>query len=245
MRRLLLAATGVLLLTGLVLPAGSVAPASAATAGKCTARNGQICTYGRWDIFNNTWGTSPGTYVITATSAHRWTLTANQNGGGGCNGCAVEAYESAQWNYKNVPYSRIREMTSTFSETMPKGSLKKNHFDAEAAYDVFLNGSDTDEVMVWVDNQGQTPAGSFDKVARINGQRFRVYVSGQTKSFVRTRNETKGTVNYKGVLTWLHDHGMLKSSDTMWQFNFGWEVCDTGGVTKTFTVHNLTLKQKV
>jgi hypothetical protein len=244
MRRLL-ASAAILVLTGLVLPAASVATASAAAASKCTATNGQICSYGRWDIYNNTWGPDPGTYVITAYSARHWKVSANQNGGGGCGGCAVEAYESAQWNYNNVRYSRIRKLVSTFSETMPTGSLTKNHFDAEAAYDVFLNGSDTDEVMVWVDNQGQTPAGSFDKVARIDGQRFRVYVAGQTKSFVLNHNETRGRVNYRAVLKWLHDHGMLKSSDTMWQLNFGWEICDTGGVTKVFTVHNLTLKQKL
>jgi hypothetical protein len=32
--------------------------------------------------------------------------------------------------------------------------------------------------------------------------------------------------------------------DTLSQFNFGWEICDTGGVARTFTVHSLTLHQK-
>lgn len=108
---------------------------------------------------------------------------------------------------------------------------------------MFINGSDTDEVMVWVDNQGQTPAGSLDTVATISGQRFKVYVSGGTKSFVLTKNETKGTVNYHAVLSWLHNHGMLASSDTLSQFNFGWEICDTGGKARTFTLHSLTLHQ--
>jgi hypothetical protein len=244
MRRLL-ASAALLVLTGLIIPAASMAPASAAAAGRCTATNGQICSYGRWDVYNNTWGPNPGTYVVTAWSAHHWQVSANQNGGGGCGGCAVETYESAQWNYNNVPYSRIKQLTSSFSETMPKGSLNTNGVDAEAAFDMFLHGSDTDEVMVWVDNQGQTPAGNFDKVAKIAGQRFRVYVSGGTKSFVLNHNETKGTVHYRSILTWLHDHGMLPSSDKVWQFNFGWEICNTGGKTLTFTVHKLTLKQRV
>lgn len=51
---------------------------------------------------------------------------------------------------------------------------------------MFINGSDTDEVMVWVDNQGQTPAGSLDTVADISGQKFDVYVAGGTKSFVHS-----------------------------------------------------------
>lgn len=244
MRRLL-ASAGLLALAGLVVPAAGIVPASAAAARKCVATNGNICTYGKWDIYNNTWGPTPGTYVITAYTHRRWHVVANQNGGGGCGGCAVEAFESAQWNYQDIRYSAIRQLSSYFSESMPTGSLRKNHFDAEATYDVFLHGSDTDEVMVWVDNQGQTPAGAFYKTAKIAGQRFRVYVSGGTKSFVIKHNETHGTVNYLAVLRWLHRHGMLRSSDTMWQLNFGWEICDTGGKARTFSVHNLTLTQKL
>jgi hypothetical protein len=248
MRTRLLAPAVLLALAGLILPAGSVMSANAATtaaARECTATNGGICDFGHWDVFNNTWGPTPGKYVIHAWSGSHWNVVADQNGGGGCGGCAVETYESSQWNYNNVPYSRIREIVSGFSETMPTGSLKKNGFDAEAAYDMFLKGSDTDEVMVWVDNQGQTPAGSFYKAATIGRQRFRVYVAGETKSFVLTHNETSGTVNYGAILTWLHKHGMLASSDTIWQLNFGWEICDTDGKAQVFTVHDLTLTQKL
>jgi len=247
MRKLL--APGVLLaLTGLVLAVASVLPAnaaSAAAAGECTATNGQTCSFGHWDVYNNTWGPTPGKYVIHADSQGHWSVTADQNGGGGCGGCAVEAYESAQWNYKNVRFSAIKKMTSSFSETMPTGSLRKNGFDSEANYDMFLHGPDTDEVMVWVDNQGQSPAGTFDKVARVDGQRFRVYVSGGTKTFVLNHNETKGTVNYLAVLNWLHHQGMLKLSDMVWQLNFGWEICNTDGKSRVFTVHNLTLSQSL
>jgi hypothetical protein len=235
-------------LIGLVMATASILPASAASAAaarECTATNGKICNFGHWDVYNNTWGPNPGTYVVHARSASHWSVTADQNGGGGCGGCAVETYESSQWNYNNVRFSAIKKLTSSFSETMPTGSLSKNGFDAEAAYDMFLKGSDTDEVMVWVDNQGQSPGGTFYKVAKIGGQRFRVYVAGGTKSFVLNHNETKGTVNYLAVLRWLHHHGMLKSADRVAQFNFGWEICNTAGKRRTFTVHSLTLKQKL
>jgi hypothetical protein len=219
-------------------------PAVAPAAGSCTAANGKACVFGHWIVYNNTWGPAPGTYVIHARGHSHWNVVADQNGGGGCGGCAVEAYESAQWDYNGVRYSSVKYLSSTFSQTMPTGSLATNGVDAEAAYDMFINGSDTDEVMVWVDNQGQTPAGSLDTVARINGQRFGVYISGGTKSFVLKKNETTGTIDYRAVLGWLHKHGMLASSDTLRQFNFGWEICDTGGKSRTFTVHSLTLHQK-
>jgi hypothetical protein len=239
----LLAASAFLALIGLLCSGAN--PAAASVASACTATNGNTCDFGNWIIYNNTWGPTPGTYVIHASSKSHWNVVANQNGGGGCGGCAVEAYESAQWNYSGVPYSSIKSLSSSFSETMPTGSLSKNGVDAEAAYDMFINGSDTDEVMVWVDNQGQTPAGSLDAVAGISGQKFDVYVAGGTKSFVLKKNETSGTINYRAVLGWLHKHGMLASSDTLSQFNFGWEICDTGGKARTFTVHSLTLHQEV
>lgn len=220
-------------------------PSEAATTATCTAQNGQACSYGKWVVYNNTWGPSPGTYVLHASSQGSWSVTANQNGGGGCGGCAVEAFDSTQWNYKNVPYSSIKYLYSHFSETMPTGSLNTNGIDAEATYDMFLNGSDTNEVMVWVDNQGQTPAGSKAGTAVIFGQKFDVYVAGGTKSFVLQKNETSGTVHYAAILHWLHAHGMLKSSDTLSQFNFGFEICNTGGKARTFTVHSLTLHQSL
>lgn len=219
-------------------------PAAASTARTCKATKGNACTFGHWIVYNNVFGPTPGTYVIHARSQSHWSVTAHQNGGGGCGGCAVEAYESAQWDYRSVRYSSIKYLYSSFSDTMPTGSLKKNGFDAEAAYDMFIKGSDTDEVMVWVDNQGQTPAGSRHGVAEIDRQKFDVYVSGRTKSFVLKKNETSGTINYLAILRWLHRHRMLASSDTLSQFNFGWEICDTDGVTRTFTVHRLTLHQK-
>jgi hypothetical protein len=237
----LLAASAFFALTGVLCSGASSAYASADSA--CTATNGNTCDFGSWILYNNTWGPTPGTYVIHATSQSSWHVVADQNGGGGCGGCAVEAFESAQWDYSSVPYSSIKYLSSTFSETMPTGSLAKNGVDTEAAYDMFINGSDTDEVMVWVDNQGQTPAGTLDTVATVGGQRFKIYVSGGTKSFVATKNETSGTINYYDILTWLHKHGMLASSDTLSQFNFGWEICDTGGIARTFTVHSLTLHQ--
>jgi len=237
----LLAASALLALVGSLC--SGVTPASASAASICTATNGDLCTFGNWIVYNNTWGPSPGRYVLHARNQSQWAVVADQNGGGGCGGCAVEVYESAQWNYSNVPYSSIKYLSSTFRETMPTGSLRKNGVDAEAAYDMFLNGSDTDEVMVWVDNQGQTPAGTLYGVANIHGQKFKVYVSAGTKSFLLTKNETHGTVDYYAVLTWLHNHGMLASSDTLSQFNFGWEICDTGGKALTFAVYGLTLHQ--
>src|SRR5579863_4235988 len=120
------------LLTVACLVSSGIGPAAASSAKACTATNGNACTFGNWIIYNNTWGPTPGTYVIHAQSKSNWSVTANQNGGGGCGGCAVEAYESAQWDYSDVPFSSIKALSSTFSQTMPTGSLARNGVDAEA-----------------------------------------------------------------------------------------------------------------
>jgi hypothetical protein len=244
MKRTLATSAGLALVALTVAWASPATASPASTAATCTAANGQACHFGHWIVYNNTWGPTPGSYVVHARGPADWSVTVDQNGGGGCGGCAVEAYESAQWNYPNVRFSSIRSLSSSFSETMPTGSRARNGVDAEAAYDMFLHGTDTDEVMVWVDNQGQAPAGSRHGVVEIARQKFRLYVSGRTKSFVLEKNETHGTINYLALLSWLHRHGMLRSADTLSQFNFGWEVCDTGGVARTFTVHGLTLHQR-
>src|ERR1700691_1780406 len=230
---------------GAAAAAGAAGAAGAVMARTCTATNGNTCDFGHWIIYDNNWGPTPGSYVIHASSQSHWSVSASQNGGGGCGGRAVEAYEAAQWDYSGVRVSSIKYLYSTFSETMPTGSRRKNGVDAEAAYDMFIHGSDTDEVMVWVDNQGQTPAGSRDGTVRIRGQKFGLYLAGRTKSFVLGKNETSGTISYFAILGWLHRHGMLASKDTLSQFNFGWEICDTGGQPRTFTVRKLTLHQKV
>jgi Glycosyl hydrolase family 12 len=225
-------------------PPNGKSPAVSSAPRGCTAAKSGACNFGHWIIYNNSWGPSPGTYLVRAHSPGDWSVTASQNRGGGCAGCAVEAYESAQWDYSDVPYSSIKYLYSSFSETMPTGSLQTNGIDAEATYDMFIKGSDTNEVMVWVDNQGQTPEGSRYGVAVIHGQKFDVYVAAGTKSFVLEKNETSGTIHYRAVLGWLHAHGMLKSSDTLTQFNFGFEIASTGGKAQTFIVRSLTLHQE-
>ncbi len=217
----------------------------------CTAAAFQACSVSNdsgWDEYNNPWNNPampPNSYTLDANSHSSWQAVANQ---ATCptSDCAVEAYESAQFNYANTPGSEeianISTMTSSFDETMPTGSLGTNGFDAEAAYDIWLNNYGL-EVMVWVDNQGQTPAGSVIGTATLGGQNFTIYQSGSTYSFVLDTNETQGTVDILAVLHWLTTNGYTSTTSYMTQFNFGFEICSTGGVTDTFTVNALSLTQ--
>jgi hypothetical protein len=217
----------------------------------CTAAVFHACSFAAdpgWDEYNNPWRKPPmppNSYILHANSHSDWEVVAKQ---GACptSDCAVEAYASAQYRYDNRPgeetIASITEMTSTFAQSMPSGSLGSNGFDAEAAYDIWLNNYAL-EVMIWVDNQGQTPAGGRIGTATLAGAAFTVYRSGHTYSFVSGRNEASGSVNILDALDWLVSEHDASSSSYLTQFNFGWEICSTGGHTDTFSVRGLGLAQ--
>jgi|SRR5579875_384080 uncharacterized protein len=235
----------------IVMPSLSGHAAAKAQTWDCTAAAYSGCSISSdpgWYEYNNPWNNPampPNSYTLNADSHSDWAVEANQ---AACasDDCPVEAYESAQYNYDNAPGSEevsdISNMTSSFNETMPTGSLSTNGFDAEAAYDIWLNDYGT-EVMIWVDNQGQTPGGSVIGTADIAGQNFTVYLSGSTYSFVLDSNETSGQVDILATLDWLTSNNYIASSSYMTQFNFGWEICSTDGKTDTFTMNGLSLDQ--
>lgn len=234
----------------LALPGLTVSSASAAT-WACTANAYQACTLGDdpgWDEYNNPWNNPampPNSYTLYANSHSDWQVVANQ---AACptRNCAVEAYDSAQYNYENKPGTKtiadIKHMRSYFRETMPTGNLATNGFDAEAAYDIWLNNYGL-EVMIWVDNQGQTPAGQGLGTVKIDGQQFVVFNGGSTYSFVLGQNETSGQIDIAAILNWLVSNHYVDASSYLTQFNFGFEICSTAGKDETFTVNKLTLQQ--
>jgi hypothetical protein len=236
----------------LALPNLHAQASGSAPTWKCTATAFQECSFSNdpgWDEYNNTWNDPampPNSYTLYADNHSDWAVSANQ---AACptSDCAVETYESAQYNYDNTSgsqeVSQITHMSSYFSQTMPTGNLSTNGFDAEAAYDIWLDDYGI-EVMIWVDNQGQTPAGSLIGTAYFSGHAFSVYLAGSTYSFVIDKNETHGDINIQAALDWLTGHNYISASSYMTQFNFGWEICSTDGKTDSFRVDGLTLDQR-
>jgi hypothetical protein len=128
-------------------------------------------------------------------------------------------------------------MTSSYAETMNAVSGT----DAEAAYDIWINGLNK-EVMVWVDNHGQTPSGSKVATTTFSGATWDLYeTGGGYMAFVREGNASSGTVDLLAALQYLEGRGDLAASDVLWQVNFGWEICSTAGAPETFTISNYSL----
>jgi hypothetical protein len=154
---------------------------------------------------------------------------------------AVLTYPSVQLNYNGghgYPLSRFASMTSSYAESMHAVAGT----DAEAAYDIWINGL-SKEVMVWVDDHGQAPAGSRVATISFSGATWDLYETGDRSymAFVRRGNASSGTVNLHAALAFLAGRGDLKAGDILWQVNFGWEVCSTGGAPETFTASNYSL----
>ncbi len=222
-------------------PSPSQSSSGSATWAKCTsAAFGQWNTPdGRFDLYNNEWnsGANPGPQTLCGNTAGDWQVTSTQRAGN----TAVLTYPSVQLNYNGTSgyaLSKFTSMTSSWAENMHAVSGT----DAEAAYDIWINGLNK-EVMVWVDNHGQTPAGSKVATTTISGATWDLYETGDRgyMAFVREGNATSGTVDLLAALKFLQSRGDLSASDVLWQANFGFEICSTGGAAETFTVSNFSL----
>jgi hypothetical protein len=191
---------------------------------------------GPYDVYNNEWNTKvAGPQTIWADSHSQWGVESTQS-----DTTEVKVYPSVQWNYSGngLPVGNIGALHSWFRESMPSVS----DFDAEAAYDLWFNNNAI-EVMVWLDNHGQRPAGNIIARTRIYGQKFAVWQGGPGQfSFALTgKQETHGRVHLLSALRWLVNHGHMSPSDVMTQVGFGWEIASTDGKPMDFTVTRYSL----
>jgi hypothetical protein len=188
---------------------------------------------GRFDVYNNEWNKGvAGPQTIWADSYHHWGVESIQ-----ASTTSVKTYPSVQENYTNTPLSALHGLWSHYAESMPKVS----NFDAEAAYDLWLNNYKI-EVMMWVDNHGQRPAGQIIAQIQIYGVKFSVWqASSHMFTFERAKQASTGHVHLLWALYWLVHKGYLSSSDILTQVNFGWEICSTSGQPMDFTLTNYSL----
>ncbi len=201
------------------------------------------------DIANNMWGCGsvqpgqPGAYcgsqTVTSHGPGDWSVTSDQKAGN----TGVLTYPDVAQVFTlssntDPPISGFSAITSSFTEAMNATPGT----DAEAAYDIWLDkGSGPEEIMIWVDNHGQTPAGDDKGSVVIGSTTYELWNADGTISFVRS-NEQSGTVDILAVLHWLQSHGYVSSTANLGQVDFGWEICSTAGMPETFTVSSYTLQ---
>ncbi|HEY0935226.1 MAG TPA: hypothetical protein VGD91_15970 [Trebonia sp.] len=191
------------------------------------------------DIWNQVSG---ATQTLTAYSPGDWSVAANLPAGNK----AVVSYPDTQQIYTRPdntpnPLAGYASITSSYAETGPAGDLY------EAAYDIWANRG-SQEIMIWVDNHGQVPAGSVVARVAIDGVGYQVWSTsgpgsvGHPVSLVMDSNQTSGSVNLLDDLKWLESNGYMAAGSGINQIDFGWEICSTGGVPATFTLSQYGIK---
>jgi hypothetical protein len=231
-------------LAALVAGCGSSGPGSTAAAVNATVPAHvtwkSSAKFGRWPdgryfVLNNEWNTSQaGPQTVWADSYHQWGVVSKQP-----DSTSVKTYPSVQLNYPNPPLSSISSLRSSFDESMPSPGA---NYDAEAAYDIWLDNYKT-EVMVWVDNHKQTPEGGVVTGTVVDGQPFTIF-EGNSHMYslvLAGTHESKGTMNLLAALHALVQRGFISSSDTLTQVDFGWEVASTDNVPMSFEMHSYSL----
>jgi hypothetical protein len=205
-------------------------------------------------VFDNQWCCSPscadhgqpcGPESVHVCSASSWYVESQEP----ANNTAVLTFPGVQDNFgtgKGVAISSYKSMTSTYAFVIP------NIGDYEMTYDIWLNGEASagcTEIMIWLDNHGQTPAGSVvhSNVA-VGGSTFNVWrsTSGswQTISFETTSSfspTASGTVDLLAIYNYVVQQGWMAASSALYQIGFGPEICSTGGQNETFYINDFTI----
>jgi hypothetical protein len=185
---------------------------------------------GGYRLENNIWGAGPGPQIIWANSASNWGVWANHPATGG-----DKSYPNVA-RAINRPLSTLHQVASSFNVSVP------NKAAYDTAYDIW-DTSMSHEVMLWMDEQGAVPAGSYRETVSVEGSLWRVYVgqvgSHLDVSLVRTKGTTRANVDILAVLKWAQAHGWFGSS--LGQVQFGWEIISSpGGEDFTVNRYNVT-----
>lgn len=221
----------------------TVVPAASASASvwQSSAAFGTARIQG-YTFYNNEWNRDHGPQTIWVNGRRNWGVRSDQPGGTG-----VKTYPEEQ-KILSLPWNRYSAVWSHFRESGPGVG------DWEAAYDLWVGSAPripaNTEVMIWVYNHGQRPAGRVIGHATIGHQRWQVFYSPSTAghhvySFVlhglARAHETSGVVHILNTLRWLHRHGHLAASAPLRQVDWGWEICSTGGASRRFTTRQFAV----
>jgi hypothetical protein len=210
--------------------------------GRCTSPyfstsdpNGGVSNGGFY-VHNDAWNTGvAGPQTLYVCSYHSWYAVSNQP-----NTIEVKTYPNVHKDYSSAPVNSFSSITSTFSEVGPHVG------DYEYAYDMWVNGvasPGSNEVMIWTDNFGQTPAGSRFATVTFGGVTYNVYATPRNAylAFVPTVNAASGSVDILSMLHWLTGQGRLSANSVIDQIGYGVEICSTAGGPVTFAVNGFSL----
>jgi hypothetical protein len=226
----------------------ALAPALAAASpasGPAWSSSGASASWpsGGYLVNNNRWSDDAGPQTIWADSYRNWGVVSKQGPT-----TDVKVYPDVEVPYYNtwatIPSMRnLAYLRSSFRQYMPPA---KDKYIAEAAYDIWLNNWDT-EVMMWVDNHGQVPAGKVVGTYTIYGEKWQLWqdgsgVNGYYAFVLKGKQQNSGTVHILPALRILVARGDIPASSTVTDLQFGWEICSTRNVPLHFRVASFAVR---
>lgn len=192
-------------------------------------------------VDSNVW-TQDESYLqtLTAYAPNDWNVTANANTGFG----GVEAFPNTGF-FTTGKVDSSSAVTSSWNVTIPQNQTTA----AWATYDLWFNNWNN-EVQIHVD-QTVPSNGDYncDSVAEttIDGQPWHLCVFGSEDVWKAGVSDTSpganmpsGSLNILPFLQWEEANGYLPAGSTWTAASFGFEICDTHGVTETFGLNNFT-----
>jgi parallel beta-helix repeat protein len=217
--------------TAITMPATAPATAPAAswqTTGRFASR-----AFGALTVTNDAWGPSPGPQTLWADSASSWGVISRQDTPG-----QVETYPDARRELGGK-LSSYASIMSSVDETMPANA------NAEAAYDIWLNGSRGYELMIWTDTHGvRPPTNNRRPDITVDGVTYHVYMGtgghGRATWIQQVTNTPVATTDIKDVLDALGRAGDIPAHPVVSEIDFGWEISATSG-TQVFTMSSYSL----
>lgn len=202
---------------------------------------------GGYVVHNNMWNV--GGYNVSeklsACAYNSWfvSATADDSKHDG----AVKTYPNVHKDFHNwstgvePKLSSFSSIKSTYGATSPHTGVY------DVAYDIWLNGvadNGSTEVMIWTDNQGQTPSGRKVAQVSLSGHTWDVWASTDNKyiAFVPVGgNVPSGSLDLKGFFDYLTGAGRLASTSTLGQICYGVEVVSTNGQPATFDFNDFSV----
>ncbi len=199
--------------------------------------------YGTSQIRNNVTCPCDGQQEIWAYSPSDWGIYAEQPNG---SNPAVSYPDVQVLEYNPVSAEPVVQGWYDLSQP-PAGEFV-------AAYNIWvqdnppLGWKDATDIQVWVDNHGQTPAGTKAAQGKIYGKAFTLYSTGgkdqgsvtYTLAFT---NSARGITHIAAIFAWLRGSGWISQNAEDLDVEFGWQIRSTNGRYENFHMKSFVLKQ--
>ena len=205
-------------------------------------------TRGNYYVTNDSWnaqhysGLSQTLFVCNYDNWYTLSAMNNDSGDG-----AVKTSPNVQETWYPTPtaLSSWKSITSRFSDVPPGSGPGYGTWEFE--YDIWLNGladSNSTEIMIWTDNNGQNPTGSPVGTFTDAGQTYVVYRAPPPSkyiAFVALNGSLSGQVNLLDFFRYAIGKGWMPASSTLYQICHGVELVSTNGKREKFAVNNFSV----